>query len=280
MNTSTKIRSGAILIALTLVSVVACKKTAETVSGDDSTAAQDNAQIERVSNDAENIADAGANGASGADLRTISVGLGSCATVTRDTTVTPHVLTIDFGPTDCLGDDLVYRRGEIIVTYTKGYKDSGSVHTITYNHYYYDDNQVKGYKTVTNMGRNSSGNYYYSIDVHDTLVIDSTAGTIISWAGSRTRTWTAGYSTPRRWDDEYDIYGTTTVTRASGRSVTFSVSSSTPLHVAADCRWIESGEVTATRSGGGTYTIDYGTGTCDRLATLTVGGKTYNITLR
>lgn len=274
------IRTGMILTATALISFTACKKNTDTLNSDDATAVMDQAQIERASNDAENIADAGAMAGGGANLRVAPVGLGSCATVTNDTTATPHVLTIDFGPTDCLGDDGVYRRGRIIVTYSGRYRDSGSTHIISYDHYYYDDNQVKGYKTVTNMGMNGSGQYYYTIDVHDSLVIDSTAGTIISWDGSRTRTWTNGYSTPRRWDDEYDIYGTTTVTRPGGRSVTFSVSSSTPLHIAADCRWIESGQLTATRASGDTYTIDYGTGSCDRLATITVGGRTHSITLR
>jgi len=274
------IKTGTLLIAIALISFVACKKSAENLSSDDTTAAADNAQIEKASNDAENSADVAATAGTGANLRVAPTGLGTCATITNDTVSVPHVLTIDFGPVDCLGTDYIYRRGQIIVTYTGKYKDAGSSHTISYNKYYYNDNQLKGYKTVTNMGMNSSGNYFYNIDVHDSLVIDSTAGTVISWSGSRTRTWTAGYNTATKWDDEYDIFGTTTVTRAGGKSVTFTVSSASPLHVAAICPWVESGSVTATRSAGGTYTIDYGTGTCDRLATLTVGGKTYNITLR
>lgn len=279
MNTILKIRVGAILVALALIFAVSCKKATSTttnLSTDDNNSAMDLASLDEASSDAENVADVAIAG--GTDLRTTPSDLGSCATITLDTTSVPHVLTIDFGTTDCLGADLNYRRGKIIVTYNKGHRDSGSSHTISYDNYYFNDNRLGGSKTVTNMGRNSSGKYYYDISVDDSLYLDST--TVISWTGNRVRTWVEGYYTASRLDDQYDIYGTTTITRPSGKWVKFDVSASDPLHTAIKCRWIESGEVTATRSGGGSYTIDYGSGTCDRLATLTVGGKTYNITLR
>ncbi|MBA3828546.1 MAG: hypothetical protein H0X33_06380 [Taibaiella sp.] len=271
------LKTGTFLIAISMLSLTACKRNTDApVNADDVTSASDHSQLERENNDAENVGDV-AYTSGGANLRTTPGDLGSCVTVTNNTAVTPHVLTIDFGTTNCTGADGRNRRGKIIISYTGGYKDSGSTHTITFDNYFIDDNQLSGSKTVTNMGRNASGQYYYNISVNDSLNLGTGNG-IISWTATRTRTWIAGYSTDTRTDDVYDISGTSTVTRSNGK--VFTVTITTPLQVAIGCRWVESGVVSISRSTGGTMTLDYGSGNCDAEAQLTVGSHTYNITLR
>jgi hypothetical protein len=267
-----------------LVFFTSCKRnktdtsTATLTNADDNGGyASDAAKLDRNSNDAMSIADAAA-ATGGANLRTTAV----YPLVTNDTTVVPHVLTIDFGPTDHTCLDGRVRKGMIIVTYTGHYKDSASTHTISYSGYYVDDVQLKGYKTVTNMGTNGLGQYWYSVNVHDSLVFSP--DTIVSWVGTRTRTWIAGYSTSDRSDDEYTIGGTTTLTRANGHVFTHTISTADPLHIKQSCPYIESGTVTisSTSFSGGDRTLDYGYGGggCDNKALLTIGTHTYVITIR
>ena len=107
---------------------------------------------------------------------------------------------------------------------------------------------------------------------------------VITWVGSRTRTWLDGYSTATRTDDVYLISngsagtGTTTLKRANGHTFTFNIT--TPLQVAIGCPYIEAGVITITGSTiANARTLDYGTGACDAEAQLTIGSVTYNITL-
>ncbi len=280
------LRNGAIVIAASIITLTACKRTKDTTpaltsTDDNGGYASDAAKLDRNSNDIISISDAaGATG--GSNLRTTATTIGSCATVTNDTVAIPHVLTIDFGTTDCTCLDLRTRRGKIIVTYSWHYKDSASTHTITTSNYYVDGYQVKVHKTVTNMGMNTSGQVWYNVTVNDSIVIGTDS--VISWAGTRTRTWFAGYGTPERNDDVYLIGGTTVLTRANGNVFTHTISSADPLKVALACRYIESGTVTITSTsfviaGARTLNYGYGTGGCDALAQLTVGSHTYVIYL-
>jgi hypothetical protein len=202
--------------------------------------------------------------------------LSGCASVTHDTVSTPHKLTIDFGTSNCLCADGNYRRGQIIVTYTGKYRDANHQHDITFSNYFVNDNQVTGTKTVTRVADDAAGHPVYNISINGQIILANGGGTI-SASSTRTRTWVNGYNTAMWNDDEYDITGNGTVTRASGKTFTYTVT--TPLHVALNCRWIESGVVEITPQGGATRTLDYGNGTCDAQANFTVNGKTYSISL-
>jgi len=288
MSYKSILKTGAFIIAASVITLAACKKNdsnnntpALTNADDNGGYASDAAKLESTSNDVISISDEAASSGA-ANLRTTSV----CATVTNDTAVTPHVLTINFGSTDCLCADGKYRKGEIIVTYTGHYKDSLSTHTISYDGYYVNDNKVSGSKTVTNQGTNTSGQVWYTVAVNDSITL--TTDSVITWTAHRTRTWLDGYSTVLRSDDVYSIADqsgySTLLTRANGHVFTISITS--PLTVAQDCDFIEAGTLdisSSTFTGGDrilNYSYSLGTaGSCDDLAQLTIGSHTYVVTL-
>lgn len=240
----------------------------------------DHATVEKTYSDVQDIADQAASAGNLSTFRMASGGptvLSGCATVTHDTVSTPHRLTIDFGSTNCLCADGNYRHGQIIVTYTGRYRDANHQHDISFNNYFVNDNQVTGTKSVTRAADDAAGHPVYNISINGQIILANGAGTI-SASSTRTRTWVAGYNTPMWSDDEYDLTGSGSVTRANGRTFTYAIS--TPLHIALNCRWIESGVVTITPQGGNARTLDYGNGTCDAQANYTVNGKTYSISLR
>ena len=262
--------------------VTSChKKDTTTTTSEDTGYTTDQATAEKSFTDVQSISDQASTVASGGSLGYKTAELTSgCATVTRTPTGTSGTMTIDFGSSNCLCLDGRYRRGQIIVNYTGNYADSGSVHTITFNNYFQNDNQVQGTKTVTNMGHNALGQPYFSVVVAGSIT--KSTGGVVSAAWTRTRTWTAGYNTPGVFsDDQYAITGSGTITRANGTVVTVAISNSAPLIIASGCRWIEAGSLTYTLPSGLTRTINYGsTPACDDQAVLTLpSGATYTITL-
>lgn len=270
-----------ILISASLL-IYSCQKVnSKTTTLDDGGFGEDNAKAEQISNDVQNISDEAALNNSvgylkGGNENTV---LSGCATVTHDTVAIPHVLTIDFGPVNCLCADARYRRGKIIVTYQGHYADSGSFHTITFDGYHVNNHAIAGYKTVENKGHNNSGHLYFEVKADDTLTFAN--GAVRTWGCNRIRTWISGDSTYSKVDDVYEISGTSYLNKPNGNSFTANIT--TPLLVARNCQWIKAGVVqiipAITNPNQSTRTINYGNGVCDNQATLTVGGQTTAIIL-
>lgn len=257
-----------------------CKKDDKEEPDRDIGSASDNALAEVTFSDIGNIVEQAAVNDS---LTTYRVSfqsgiLSSCATVSNDMSVTPHVLTIDFGNVNCKCADDKNRRGKILVSYTGQYRDSGSTYTVSFNNYFVNDFKVSGNKTVVNSGRNNSGNLSFSINVNG--IITNTSGQELIWNSVRTREWTAGESTSGilGWlDDEYKISGSASGVSFEGTPYTVSISN--PLLVALNCRWIKQGVLVFTPGNLPARVLDYGNGNCDNDATVTVSGYVFNIKL-
>jgi hypothetical protein len=260
-------------VAVIGIVFISCKK--EKDKDDETTTSKDNALAEGTYNDVDNIADQASKSPTLATYSTAS-----CSpTITHDSISIPHTITIDFGPTNCLGLDGRYRRGIINVSYTGHYRDSASTHTITFNNYYVNDNKVSGTKTVVNNGHNSAGNLNYTITVNGQ--IDKATGGSISWTSNRTREWIVGENTAIWTDDVYLITGTANGVSSptTGGSTSFSIVITSALRREIGCRHFVSGKFDLTPSGKATRHVDFGTGACDNAATVTINGHLFNISL-
>lgn len=280
-----------VLVAFTLTTIFihSCQKDKEELEFDTQTS-QDNALAEMTYNDVNSIVNqAMENGPAGlSTYRTAldnSYLLSSCATVTvTPDTVGGGTLTVDFGATNCLCTDNRYRRGIINISFTGAYRDSGTVITTSFTDYYVGKDtaymyRVGGTKTVTNKGRNTAGNMWFTIQVNGLLT--NYNGLNMSWNSSRTREWIAGEGTSglTQWqDDQYLISGTASGSNFEG--INFTAAITTPLLADLSCRWIRSGVFELTPSGKPTRILDYGDGTCNNRATVTVNGTTFDIVLR
>jgi len=240
-------------------------------------AAEDNALAEVTFSDVKSIADEAATGNMSSYKTDASDGIMSnCATITHDTLSDPRVLTIDFGTSNCLCNDGRTRRGIIIVTYSGPYREPGHVHTITFDNYFVNDNQVLGTKTVTNNGYNNDGNLYYSIEIDGSIIRANGAGTL-EFVSSRVREWIEGESTPQWNDDVYLVTGTASGTNSEGGSFTAEITSALRRTVA--CHQFVSGTAQITPANRPTRYIDFGDGACDNQATVTVNGNEHIIQL-
>ena len=266
----TKIIITNIALALILgVFYTGCDKSKDEIIDTDTSSANDNSTSENAFSDifksVSGISD------SDAGLRTAN-----CETITIDTTVGsttggfPKTVTIDYSA--CSN-----KKGKIKAIFTGRWRSSGTTITIIADsNYHFGLNKVNcGTHIILNRGI-ISGHKTYDVNVTGALI--TTPGGGISWSSTRTISWIAGDSTLDTQDDVYSITGQTTGTSAKG--VTFTAAITSPLIIAMNCPWIESGVISLTPKNKKTRTIDFGTaGTCDNKATATFNGKTYDVTM-
>jgi len=205
---------------------------------------------------------------------------GPCATVTIvpfDTITWPKTITVDFGPVNCLCNDGKYRRGQIISVVTAPPQDSLSTRTVTTQNYFVNDHKIEGVKTFINMGH-VNGMQTFSMSISNGKVTRPN-GTFSTLNAQRTRVFAQGESTPwpAIYDDVWMVSGTESGTAFNGAS--FSVNITTPLEIPRACSWIVSGVKEVQRGTHPLRVVDYGTGNCDNIITVTVNGNSHTVYL-
>lgn len=284
MKTTKLIRTLMILMIVSGMAMFSCKKD-DTNNGDpkDQRAALDNSIAENAWNDIFKQVDNTSKSYAQCGGKIMDLDSGGCATVTItpfDFTTWPKTVTIDFGSTNCLGQDGNYRRGKIVYVLTGRWEDSLTVVTINPDNYYVNDYKVEGTKTVTNKGHigtmNGTHNLVYT-DVVTNGKITAPDGAFSTWEANHTIEWTEGENTgwPYVMDDVFFVSGSNSGVDASGKSYTIVITS--PLKFANACRWVEQGTVELTPEDMDTFTVDFGGGNCDNQATVTINGYTYVI---
>jgi len=260
-----------ILAVIGLTAFTACKKE-ETVQSTDEmeTLMADNATADNLFSDEYLITDEVLTGA-----ENLMFPPSPCLTVTHDTTVTPRLITLDYGSVNCRCRDGRMRRGIVQISYTGRPNQPGSVITVTHNNYFVNDHQISGSRTLTNGLYPATGNPARMRSAN--ITISFPRGGSMNRVETDTVEFNAGYTTPNnRLDDVFLIRG---ISSGSQGSFTFNRVINTPLRREGSCQWLTSGNVTISRSSRPSRTIDYGTGSCDNQATVTVNGTTRTITL-
>lgn len=200
-----------------------------------------------------------------------------CMTISFDLISQPRTMTIDFGNTNCQGVDGVNRRGKIITSFSGTAGDSLNTLTTTFDNYFVNDNQVTGTRIMINKGRNQAGHKNWDVRVTNGAIIMANNGGTISYEASHNNEWTEGEETLAYTDDVYSITGTSSGVTLAGKA--YSAAITTALIAKPDCPYFVSGITDIIPSGEAVRTLNYGNGDCDNVATLTVGGTTYNIVL-
>lgn len=265
--------------AIAVFSLLACNKkssldqTSVNVADDD---AVSNAVFEDVSNTAD-IADLTLdNYQAGTKSLTVT---DSCPSVTIDhptDAIWPKTITINYG-SGCTGFYDNTRSGKIIIVVTGPRKTTGSIRTITFDNYYFNGIKVEGTKTIETMGYNGNQNMVFHVKLTDgKLTLPN--NTVIERSFDHQREWIAGFNTRNIWDDEVLITGTASGVTING--VAYNNSITTALHWTRACKFIVSGIIDIEREGKDSIVLDFGSGSCDAVATVTKGGETKEITLR
>jgi hypothetical protein len=191
-----------------------------------------------------------------------------CATVTITPLVGfPKTIVIDFG-TSCTHNGIT-RSGKINIVLTDSVRKTGSQATMTFTNYFVNLYKVEGTYTWTNTSTIGTRSW---TRVTTGGKITAPDGRWWNHEGNRTVTQTAGVGTATPIDDIFSVFpGTHTVTNSSNISRTCTILEALQRKVA--CANIDKGKIKV--QGPNHYAvIDFGDGTCDNLATLSIDGRT------
>lgn len=197
----------------------------------------------------------------------------------------PAVVTIDFGTTGCPGPDGRVRRGKIITEYTARLVNPGAVATTTFDNFYVDSVKVEGTHRISNTSQLPNIPRRYKVEVINGK-LSKPSGNFVEWNSTKVIVQVEGLITPDfPRDDVFRIEGSAygRVKRGS-LLVRWESAITEPLFRRFTCRWIVKGRIRTVRvnlpSGSPWVAVlDFGAGNCDNQATLTVNGRTRQITL-
>jgi hypothetical protein len=203
-----------------------------------------------------------------------------CAQVSYDST--QRRLTIDFGSTNCLCRDGVYRRGRIYVTFSGPvWPAPGASALITTDSFYVNDNRHDVEKVLVNVGLNSAGHRILRDTVRRHIV--TTPNGTIQWSATREYRQTQGQNTWMRWDDVWFIGGSAQGTSRRNRPFTTQVTDS--LMVLGNCIFrVPVKGIIQLNTQNHTVILNYdpyNNQACDRVASVQVDNRApVNITIR
>ncbi|MCW5520111.1 hypothetical protein J1N09_09695 [Aureitalea sp. L0-47] len=196
----------------------------------------------------------------------------NCVTITISTENGVTFVTLDFG----FGCEL--QNGAVvsgIVNITYGPIQNGTrTMTYTLENFSWNNKDVAGGATIFRERSNAAGNPQST--VHADLQISYPGGLIIQKDGTRVREWIEGFGTGSWLDNVWLVTGNRDVVSNTGFSHSGVITEA--LRREATCPHFVSGIVEITRNGD-QGTLNFGDGSCDNIAILTVNGVDYTIIL-
>jgi hypothetical protein len=193
----------------------------------------------------------------------------------------PVTMTIDYGTTGCYDSiDHKIRKGEIVCVFSNVWHVVGSSVKVYLNNY--SDDGVSFSADTINIAHldsirtTNSAQYAFSFQVFNAVA--STSKYTMKWNCARTITQTSGSNTPLNIND--DVFSLTgNATGVNRNALAYKAVITTNVVKSTSCSWIGSGKIDLTPEGYAIRKIDYGSGTCDNTATLTINGSTYIFTM-
>ncbi|MBI1344310.1 MAG: hypothetical protein GC171_15405 [Terrimonas sp.] len=266
-----------LLTAFLVVAALACKKDKSTTDDEIETTFQlseDQAAGESLADDAnvlffEVAANAGLMTGRTAQNYETTNSL-SCATVTITPQNTfPKTIVIDFG-SGCTSMDGIARSGKINISLSDSVHHPGAVAIMSFDNYFVEDYKVEG--TITWTNTSSPNGISWTRTIADGKITAPGGNYYWLHTGSKTVQQTAGANTPLNFlDDVYSITGDHTVTNPAGKSRTATITE--VLEKKLICHNVSKGKIKI--QGPNHFAIlDYGDGTCDRVATISIDGNT------
>ncbi len=200
-----------------------------------------------------------------------------CASLTVSGSSFPVTLTVDFG-SGCKSADSVTRSGSITYVFSGRLSTPGTTISATFNNYIVNGYKVKGTYTIANTTTNVNSPQLTTTVTNGNIIFPT--DTAYSFSGTKTVSIASGnvadVSTLI-----FNVTGNYNISSSYGEALAVTVTS--PLEKKVACKFIDKGVFSfiytknnSTVNG----TVDYGTGTCDNQALVTIGPFTETITLK
>ncbi|MCU0418752.1 MAG: hypothetical protein MUC38_03770 [Cyclobacteriaceae bacterium] len=205
-----------------------------------------------------------------------------CAQVTNDAQA--RIITIDFGD-GCAGPYGRQRRGKIFIAYSGAINDGVSNRIITFGNYVVNNRGLSGTIELRDISTNTDGTVQ-SVKRLTNLTVTFPNGGSMVYNGSRTRTWLEGVRDGDPTNNVFEITGSIEGVATNGRTFTHRIIE--PIISDWSCRAAGNfarvaGVVEVERLKGFVSrkrTVDYGDGTCDNQITVTIGNRTFVVTVQ
>jgi hypothetical protein len=197
----------------------------------------------------------------------------SCAILSYDPDT--RLITVDFG-VDCSDERGNVRSGKLLITRTGRYFQTGSTITTTLEGYVVNGIAVEGTRTLTNVS--TSENLQFSIQLRggratwpDGTFAEREADLIRSWVG-----------TGSPLTDAWHITGSASGSNRLGQEFTSTITEALVFTLSCMGEGIfvpAKGVQVITRPAKPLITLNWGNGTCDRVVTISMNGRSRTITL-
>src|SRR5688572_4446345 len=199
----------------------------------------------------------------------------------------PKKIVMDFGA-GCVGRDGRTRSGKIIVVYTNRLTHPGAKATTTFDNYTVDSIKIQGTHIITNQSApitTNCGTHKWKVVV-ERAKLTKPNGNYVEWNSTRTIEQAEGMCTIfSPLDDIYKITGSANgKVKRGDLLIAWNSEITEPLIKKFTCRWIVKGiirniRLNLTTNSPWVAAINYGPGTCDNQAVVTINGVSHNITL-
>lgn len=293
MKTNLKNFPAILLLASTIMLMISCKKDNNSSSSSSSVSNSAAANMTTNAATADNAYDDAFGVAlqtgndNGLDIMmqrtgrsTVPVGIAGtyyCANVSVSGTAFPVTVTVDFG-TGCKSADSITRSGSITYVFSGRLSTPGTTISATFNNYVVNGHQLNGTYTIANTTTNISSPQLTTTVTNGNIVFPGDT----SYSFSETKTVSiASGSVTNVSSLVFNVTGNYKISSSYGDSLAATIT--TPLEKKVTCKYIDQGVVsftytknTASVSG----TLDYGSGTCDDQALVTIGAFTETITIK
>jgi hypothetical protein len=290
MKTSLRILSGTVLLALTITLITACKKSSSSSSATDNSSAANlsanGATSDKAFEDPFYIAMQTGNDKGLTSMMQQKGGIATlgdqvtgayyCANIAVSGTSFPVTVTVDFG-TGCTSTDGITRSGSITYVFSGKLSTPGTTISATFTNYKVNGYQLGGTYSIQNTSPSLLSPQLTTTVTNGNIVYPS--DTSYSFSGTKTVAIASG-SIADVSTLVFSITGNYSISNSYGESLAATVT--TALERKKICGYVDKGIVSFTYTKGNTSingTLDYGDGTCDNTALITIGAFTKTITI-
>lgn len=195
-----------------------------------------------------------------------------CVTITISSENGVTFVTLDFG-LGCQLNNGAYVSGIVNLTYSDIVAGTRTI-TVTFDDFTYNNKGVSGGGTIYRERNNAQGNPQSTVNLAIAVVFQN--GTVAQVQGTRVAEWIEGVGSGTWLDNVFSITGDRDIEFSTG--FTHHAVVTEALRREVTCDHFVSGVIEITRNNG-FGSLDFGDGTCDNIAVLTINGEEFIIML-
>jgi len=208
--------------------------------------------------------------------------LPACAVVTWTLKDALFTGTIDFGTEGCALENGNVLKGKMTITFAANFTTTEQTITYSFDGFMHNGKKLQGTKTVIRSLKSTDllAAVHPVLSCTMDLVVTFEDGKTYTRTGNRVREMVEGYDTIGNWEDNvFLVTGSNTTTMANGNKCSNTIK--TPLRFVTACEkpFPVSGTVLKVKNDKEAL-VDFGTGECDNLASVTIAGVTTTIELK